>query len=897
LIPLLCLAGLAPRSDAQPTQAPTPTTWCFASGLRVALQPGPDAAMSIVAVVDGGSGGDPADRAGLAHVVEHMWFRTPGMVATEAVTGARTNASTTADETRFTTTAHRRFVRQLLQTEVDRLRDPIAGIEQPALDAEREVVRNELRMRYEVTGQVGLLHVMPLLFDREHPYHHATIGTHESLSAITLDDLRAYADRWYTPANTTWYLSTDLAPDKVARLLEEALTPDLRHAPGADPTGSPLVPCAARPDPEHEVPAPAAWQPGDALPRQYAAVPGPTLMLGWATPPGQYQSIATGSVLAHLEREIEQADVGQAQCGLRPGRLASVGWCTVHLSSESGGPGARPEEALERISRGARAWWWDRRELTSQLFSDRVDAREELLDGMEQTDAVVSDRPVRTAVLFHRTGNPDGLMAELASLQGQSLSEVISFAETWLTPERMAAVVLEPDPSGGWPATLHSLRDQPPVPAADAASVDAARLETFAVEPDLSRLEEYTLDNGMTVHLLPFGTFPIVRSALVLRGGPEWSEAPLAANSLVQSFSTYGKWRFGFGERHVAARLDHSDGPALVNRLRGWVDDNAPVKPPALGRWRREIKAELGRLFESREYAIGVLESEHVHPGRLRWLTDPAHQAEQLAAVTRAQLLAIHRAVVRPERAHLFVVGRFEPEQVRAAIATEFRSWRGHPSLVPALTRPEPAPMPAARAVHVVEDDVERVLASVTASCRVGGELRSDAEWDILGALVRQRLTERLRDEAAATYNVQLVADPSEHGGALHAGSLVPHEATGLAVATILGVWGEAADGIDPDTLAAHKLAAAKASPLRWRTTTELLDWLISAAVHDQPSKAIGDVVSRLDEVTPERLAQRMAPCRGGEIVVVVGDPERVGPSLDEAGIPWTSWSPTPAPR
>lgn len=161
---LLVLAATLARA-ADPTLPIERESWCYPSGLRILFERTPGrASVSLVTVVDGGSSGGPVAQAGVAHLVEHLWFRTPEMEALEISTGASLNASTTWDETRYTSTANRRFVRALLAAEVARLRDPLAGVSAEVLATEREIVRNELRQRFEDNAGRGLLQLFSRLF-------------------------------------------------------------------------------------------------------------------------------------------------------------------------------------------------------------------------------------------------------------------------------------------------------------------------------------------------------------------------------------------------------------------------------------------------------------------------------------------------------------------------------------------------------------------------------------------------------------------------------------------------------------------------------------------------------------------------------------------------------------
>jgi zinc protease len=168
------------------------------SGLHVIFERAPGAQPEgVVTIVGTGSVQDPPGREGLAHFVEHLMFRAaypPDAVTVRVrleALGASYNAFTSFDRTLYHSFAPHQSLRDLLVIDGQRFVDPLAGIDGKTFDVEREVVRNELRERNEThTFSAGYEAAYQAAFPSDHPYHRAVIGSHESLSAITLDDAR-----------------------------------------------------------------------------------------------------------------------------------------------------------------------------------------------------------------------------------------------------------------------------------------------------------------------------------------------------------------------------------------------------------------------------------------------------------------------------------------------------------------------------------------------------------------------------------------------------------------------------------------------------------------------------------------------------------------------------------
>ena len=87
-------------------------------------------------------------------------------------------------------------------------------IDQRTFEAEREVVKEERRWRYE-DAPFGLL--TEILYDHAytvHPYKHSVIGSMADLEAASIDDVRDFFDTYYVPENATLVLVGDFDPER-----------------------------------------------------------------------------------------------------------------------------------------------------------------------------------------------------------------------------------------------------------------------------------------------------------------------------------------------------------------------------------------------------------------------------------------------------------------------------------------------------------------------------------------------------------------------------------------------------------------------------------------------------------------------------------------------------------
>ena len=177
-----------------------------------------------------GSKNEKTGRTGFAHLFEHEMFQGSKNVPGEyfdAVEKAGANlqeggvnGTTSNDRTNYFATVPSASLEYLLWVESDRLATLAEAISQEKLDEQRAVVRNERRQGLENTpyGRWFTL-VLENLHPAGHPYSWSVIGSHEDLVAATLDDVREFFRRYYTPNNLTLTIAGDFDPAQAKELV------------------------------------------------------------------------------------------------------------------------------------------------------------------------------------------------------------------------------------------------------------------------------------------------------------------------------------------------------------------------------------------------------------------------------------------------------------------------------------------------------------------------------------------------------------------------------------------------------------------------------------------------------------------------------------------------------
>src|SRR5439155_25403789 len=134
--------------------------------------------------------------------------------------GAPLNGSTNADRNNYWEVVPSNALELALWMESDRLGFLLPALTDAKFTNQREVVLNERRQNYE-NRPYGLapMAMLGALFPTDHPYHLMTIGQIADLEAAGLDEVHAFFQRYYHPANASIALAGDIDPDAALALV------------------------------------------------------------------------------------------------------------------------------------------------------------------------------------------------------------------------------------------------------------------------------------------------------------------------------------------------------------------------------------------------------------------------------------------------------------------------------------------------------------------------------------------------------------------------------------------------------------------------------------------------------------------------------------------------------
>ncbi|RKH18764.1 insulinase family protein [Corallococcus sp. CA047B] len=867
----------------------------MASGLRVVVEhDARSPVVAVVAVVGAGGSSDPGGREGLAHLVEHLAFRshpagTPSAMARlEAAGAGHSNASTSLDFTAYETLAPKEALATLVKLEGQRLSAPIAGISPEVFAVEREVVRNELRQRNE-TGYVGQvfswLHAAS--YPAGDPYSRPVVGSHESLSALTLADAQRFARTHYRPENVTLVIAGDVDLAEVESILAQNLPPAWVG------TGAPLAPDTRLP--ANPI-APVAVPVPKKMPVYEAAVPTPELYLSWVLPRGFDEASAVHDFVGVSldsglwESMRSDGDIAGISTGLVSGTRASLLIVRVQLTH-----GEHPERTAEKVLDQVHKTW--NQEINAggvlgQEFNFQS-LRRQVVTSMALESERLLARTKRRALLTHFTLDVRSYTRSQMALMGLGGGKVTDFAYEWLQRGRAHAIFVKPGESGV-PKTVGPLAK---VAGEEAAPETGHRVTPSMLTATSGPVQVLKLDNGMEVLLAPRPGLPVVRVGAAMGGGTAHGEKPG-----VGDLATWGAFRETYFEGHLSDWGLHGGSRAAMDHVRVDVAGTAGN----VGNMLAMLTEQLATTRTSED--IVRLMREQVLPWREAVDTRPevvAHRelmralygvhpygdeatGAQMGQVSWSEAQSWLEDVYRPGNTVVVVAGEFDVKEVEPLVRKYLGDWsRG---------KPQPVGVPPAPALPAASPRVSTLFTArpgatqgqVQMACRLPTATPElEAEYALMAELLEVRAYQETRAGTGASYGFG--ARPFiARGGAAHllvAGMLDAQrmeEGIGALRSTLAG-FAKDVSAADLEQARSRLLAQQAVSFI---TTNEWVDALLTARVRGFPVEAVAQRPAHLQAVTADRLKQAFDGCLQRLVVSVTGDEARSRAALQAVSVP-----------
>jgi zinc protease len=451
------------------------------------------------------------------------------------------------------------------------------------------------------------------------------------------------------------------------------------------------------------------------------------------------------------------------------------------------------------------------------------------------------------------------------------------------------------------------------VAAALLAGASAASAQPFTTPPPpapprpltIAAPVEQTLDNGMRVITARREGVPIVSALLVVLSGSEADPANLSGlASLSAGLLTEGTRRHSAPELAAAAE---ALGGSLESGA-GWGQSTVsmtvttPKLDAALG-LIAEVALEptfpTEELDRVRSQTLDGLKVAYANPSQLAGLASArlayggspwGHPAEgtpgSLPRVMRADLIAIHDATFRPDRAVLILSGDIDAGTALALARAHFGAWK-----VPAAPASALPPVPAAAAsgpglaiIDMPSAGQAGVSLALPLPPRQGSEWAVGAVLNaVLGGDYSSRLNQEIRIKRGLSYGADSRIEARSASGLFSASIQTKNESTAEVVGLLQGELDRIMQSpIGADELQARKTTLIGGFSRSVETTAGLASAIDALIVSGRRPTALNRQIGTLEAVSAAEV-QRYAVAHLGAAerrIAVVGVADRFAPGL-----------------
>ena len=656
------------------------------NGLRVLVRQDRSApVVAIVTYVSAGYFDETDDVVGIAHVLEHMFFKgTPtrgvGEIARQTKgVGGYLNAATIYDHTSYYAVLPSSGFAQGLDVQFDAYANSLIDAEE--LARELEVIIQEAKRKADNPGAVATETLYELLHDR-HRIRRWRIGREPGLRALTRESMLRFYRNFYHPGNTVLSIVGDVDPDEAMR--------EVVRRYGMLPAGTP----AREPGPEEEGAAGFRY-------REWAGDIGQAqVAFGWRTPPTLDDATPGLDILSTV---LAGGRASRLYRAVRERKLASSVSAYDYTPTSLGVFVVHAETPPEQVGDAARAMWAQLRTLrehgvseaeivrAKRLYESRWIRRLEDMEGqanylaewealgdwrrgdeyLERALAVTADElttlarryldPDQAAVVVYRPERTPALAADAAAMR------------VLLDAAPPASVEPASIPMGGAPAVHTGMR-----PMREEAGVSV--FETGAGVPILVRRKPGALVHAGVFALGGAREEPTARAGLTsllvrtaIKGTEHRTAAQIAEESELLGGSVSGSagsesfgWSISVPGRHAAAAVELLAD--VAQRATIPVDAFETERAIALAdlealrddMYRYPVRLATGAAFAGHPYGVPTTGDEVT-----------------LRAITVEQVRDWHRARMLHAPAVIAVVGDAEPAELAGLAAGSFGALHG----------------------------------------------------------------------------------------------------------------------------------------------------------------------------------------------------------------------------
>jgi len=843
-----------------------------------------DPMVSQVMLYHVGSSREVPGKTGFAHLFEHMMFQQSenivrGQFDKElANVGGENNGFTSEDATNYYENVPKNALEIAMWLESDRMGFLTNTVTRTSLTNQQNVVQNEKRQSVD-NSAYGFKYelIAKNLYPAGHPYSWTVIGKMEDLTNATVEDVKAFHSKFYSPNNATLVISGDFDPNEVKTLVEKYY--------GEIPGGQPV---------EKRLAMPVSLTSTKKLYHEDNFAKAPQITIVY---PGVEQFTKDAYALDFLGELLAGNKKSPLYILLVKEKKLTSAVTAYNESQELAGnfsisvtanPDVNLTEVEKTIFEGLLKFEKDG--FTEEDITQIKNKKETRFYSNYES---VLDKSLELANYNAITGDPGYYRKELAAIQAVTKKDIMSaftkyikgknFVEINFVPKGKVNLIAEGSVNAG-------IVEEDVTKAAEVKNVETAeepivktptkfdrsKRPKLEQDPSLNIPEIWTssLGNGMKILGIQHHELPLVQFSIVVGGGHNVEEIPKAGlASIVAALMNEGtrnrtpeELETAIGLLGASIRVSPGNDNISINvktLTKNFVQTTALVEEMLL-----EPRWDLEQFELAKSRVINTLKKNRAYPGYLAstnmikllfgvdniWSVDFSGTEESISGMTQDDMKSYYKNYFSPSNARLVVAGDVDEKKVKETFASLSQKWQ------PKEVRFSPMKVftpPSKSNIYFVDLPGAKQSYIYIGTHTV---LRSDPDFyplDVanymLGGSFTSVLNNILREEKGFTYGAHSTIIGTKEYGLFIASSLVRTNSTLESVNIFKTEMEKYRKSMTQEYIDITKNALIKGNAMRFETVGSLLEMLRSISTYGLPFDYIKKEEAYVKSLTVEK--------------------------------------------
>jgi zinc protease len=827
------------------------------NGLTVVLhQDKSDPIVSVAIYFHVGSSRETEGKTGFAHLFEHMMFQKSENVAEDQFfrniqgAGGQLNGSTNQDRTNYYEVVPKNALEMVLWMESDRMGYLENTVTKAALANQQNVVQNEKRESVD-NAPYGFNNglILKNMYPKGHPYSWTVIGEMQDLTNATVEDVKAFHHKFYSPNNAFLVISGDIDSKEVKALVKRYF--------GEIPAGEKI---------EKRTPVPASLSSTTRLYHEDNFARAPQLTMVFPTverySKDSYALNFLGELLANSKKAplytlLVRDKKLTSRVMARNGSQELAGSFTISVTAN---PGGNLNDIEKTIFEG-----FDKFEKEGFTEEDLTRIKAEYETGFYSRFSGVQGKAFTLAEYVMNTGDPGFYKQDLTNFQAVTMADVKrvyekyikgkNFVETSFVPKGEVNLIVKGSVNAGIveedvlkAAEIKDIAVKEEAIVKTPAAIDRSVVPPVGPDPEVTIPAPWSgsLTNGLKIWGIKQTELPLIQYSLVIDGGHMLDKKEKAGvASLVASMMNEGT------KNKTPEQLEDAIGLLGASIRVSGGNENISINAGSLSRnfektltlveeilleprWdeeqfllaKRRIINGLKRNAASPDYLASSTLNKLIFGDNILSM-DASGTEETVNAISMDDLKEYYKNYISPSTAKLLVVGDVDQARVVAALKSLEMNWKAKQVTLPDIKVPGP---PEKSQIYFV--DVPGAKQSVIAiGCPSIPRNHPDyypatvANYK-LGGSFNGLFNLILREEKGFTYGARSNFSGSKNYGTFSATSRVRTNATLESVNIFKTEMEKYRENVPQEYVDFTRSALMKGNALRFETIGGLLDML-----------------------------------------------------------------------